>query len=338
MILVTGATGHIGNVLVRELINHGDRVRALVLPGDNLNSLAGLDIEIAEGDVLDPASLEAAFQGVRGVYHLAGIISIMPGENSQLNRVNIEGTRNVLQAAKSCAVKRIVYTSSIHAFYRAPHGVTIDESIPFDPTNPVGAYDRSKALATLVVQDAARHGTDVVIVCPTGVIGPHDYLGSEMGSIIKRAVDHKPQLYLDGAYDFVDVRDVAQGMQLAFQKGCAGEVYILSGEWIEVEQLINLVQEISGSHTARIKVPLWLAKFITLFTPTYYRLAKIAPRITPYSIETLHSNSVISSSKARQELGYSPRPLKQSISDTVSWLADRNHQPIDPTGLQPIHQ
>ncbi|MEA3440528.1 MAG: SDR family oxidoreductase [Chloroflexota bacterium] len=323
MILVTGATGHIGNVLVRELVARGERVRALVLPKEDRSSLDGLDVEVMEGNVLDPASLERAFAGVSDVFHLAGIISIMPGENEQVQRVNVEGTRNILQAATNAGVHRLVYTSSIHAFFRAPHGVTIDESIPFDPNNHVGAYDRSKALATLVVQEAVRQGLDAVIVCPTGVIGPYDYLGSEMGNIIKGAVEHRPQLYIDGAYDFVDVRDVAQGMLLAYDKGRTGEVYILSGEQIEIEQLINLVQEVSGNHTTRIKFPQWLARFVTIFSPTYYRLTRVKPRFTPYSLETLRSNSVISNKKAKRELGYSPRSIRESVVETVKWLTNQ---------------
>src|SRR5512136_2416534 len=131
MILVTGATGHIGNVLVRKLLDRGERVRALIWRGEDTTPLQGLPVEQVEGDVLDPASLDIAMRGIRTVYHLAGIISIMPGRDPIVWRVNVEGTRNVLAAARKAHVRRLVYTSSIHAIKRAPHGVTMDESLGF---------------------------------------------------------------------------------------------------------------------------------------------------------------------------------------------------------------
>jgi len=323
LILVTGATGHIGNVLVRDLLTRGEQVRALVLPGEDLCSLEGLKLEVAVGDVLKPETLDIAFEGVDLVYHLAGMISIMPGKNILTYRVNVEGTQNVLDAAKSSGVGRLVYTSSIHAIQRVPHGITIDESLPFDPDNPVGEYDRSKAQATLRVLNAIQQGLDAVIVCPTGVIGPFDYRGSEMGRLIEECAEHKPQLYIDGAYDFIDVRDVSHGLILAGEKGKTGECYILSGEQISVRQLMDQVRNTTGRGFARIKVPMWVARFITYFTPTFYRLTKMTPRFTPYSLKTITSNSVISSAKARLELGFNPRPIAQSIADTVKWLFER---------------
>ena len=173
-----------------------------------------------EGDVLDISSLSKAIQGVCGVFHLAGIISIMPGKNPIVRKVNVEGTRNMMQIAKEMRVKKLVYTSSIHAIQRIEGGM-IDERLPYDSNNPYGEYDRSKAEATLEVQQAANTGQEAVIVCPTGVIGPYDFRGSMMGSVIHDAAFAKPTLYVDGAYNFVDVRDVADGMIAAFDKGRA---------------------------------------------------------------------------------------------------------------------
>ena len=212
MILVTGATGHIGNVLVRKLLVQGEKVRTLIWRGEDTSPLKNLEVEQVTGDVLDPASLEPAMRGVDTVYHLAGIISIMPGRNPFVWRVNMEGTRNVLEAARHASIRRLIYTSSIHAIARAPHGVTMDESLGFDQNNPYGEYDRSKAAASLEVQKAASSGLDAVIVCPTGVIGPYDFRGSEMGEVIRSASEAHTMLYVEGAYDFVDVRDVVDGL------------------------------------------------------------------------------------------------------------------------------
>lgn len=321
MILVTGATGHIGNVLVRTLIQKGQKVRALILPGETTSSLQGLHVEKIEGDVLDIASLKKAVQGVDRVFHLAGAISIMPGEQPDIWRVNVEGTRNMLLAAQDANLRRFVYTSSIHAIQRLDTGI-IDESLPYDPDNPYGIYDRSKAVATLEVQQAAQNKLDAVIVCPTGVIGPYDFHGSEMGHVIASTLKRGLNPYVDGAYDFVDVRDVVSGLILASEKGKTGESYILSGHAISVRYMMETLREIVGLNFPMIKIPSQIAEFFAKFTPTFYRLTKRTPRFTPYSLEVLRSNSNISHSKASRELGYQPRVLYQTLMDTVVWLLE----------------
>jgi dihydroflavonol-4-reductase len=212
MILVTGATGHIGNVLVRELKSKRARVRALLMPGEDRAPLEGLKVEIVEGNVLDYPAMRSAMRGVKTVYHLAGLITIMPGRDPLVGLVNVQGTKNVLAAAMDAGVERLVYTSSIHAIARVPDSITIDESVPFDPQGLDSEYDSSKAMATLAVLEAAHNGLEAVVVCPTGVIGPYDYRLSEMGRLIFDAARSKLQFSVDGAYDFVDVRDVAQGL------------------------------------------------------------------------------------------------------------------------------
>jgi dihydroflavonol-4-reductase len=324
MWLVTGATGHIGNVLVRRLIERGEKVRALLLPNECRAPIQGLDIEAVEGDVLQIDSLHESMRAINGVFHLAGVISIMPGSNEAVSRVNIEGTRNILQAAKEMQVGRVVYTSSIHAIKRVKEGI-IDETLPFDPDTPYGEYDRSKAQATLEVQQAMQSGLEVVIACPTGVIGPYDFRGSLMGDVIRTAAETKPTLYVDGAYDFVDVRDVADGLIAAAEKGRGGESYILSGHKISVRYLLETVREITGKYFFKMKIPFDLAKFAAIFTPMYYSAAKVTPRFTLYSLEVLRSNSNISHAKATRELGYQPRPLYDSIHDAVRWFLERRY-------------
>lgn len=322
MILVTGATGHIGNVLVRELLSRGEKVRAMTLAGEDASPLDGLNVERFEGNVLDPSSLEQAFQGVDVVYHLAGIISILPGRDTIVTRVNVEGTRNILAAARRAGVRRLVYTSSIHAITRADDCV-IDETLPFDPENNVGEYDRSKARASLAVLEAVKEGLDAVIVCPTGVIGPFDYRLSEMGSLLLNSIRSKVQFsVVDGAYDFVDVRDVAAGMVLAAEKGRSGEVYILSGEQISIYRLVQLAREANGQKGVCLNIPPWMAMAAAAFTPWYYRLTSTRPMFTPYSLVTVLGNSKISSAKARAQLGYRPRALAETIADTVRWFIE----------------
>lgn len=322
MWLVTGATGHIGNVLVRKILRRGEKVRALILPGENRESISGLKVETFEGDILNLDSVFESMRGIKGVFHLAGVISIMPGANPFVRKVNVDGTKNILRAAMESGIRKLIYTSSIHAIQRVENGV-IDESLPYDMDNPYGAYDRSKAEATLDVLNAAHAGLEAVVACPTGVIGPYDFRGSMMGAVIHDAAVAKPTLYVDGAYDFVDVRDVADGLISAAENGKRGESYILSGQKITVRYLLETVREITGRHFFQMKIPFDLAKLAALFTPMYYRFANETPRFTPYSLEVLQSNSNISHAKATRELGYKPRPLFDSIRDAVKWFLDR---------------
>jgi dihydroflavonol-4-reductase len=319
MNLVTGATGHIGNVLVKELLKKGEKVRVFVLPDEDLGPLTGMDVEVYKGNVLDPASIAPALQGIEYVFHLAGIISIMPGHDQLVHDVNVNGTANMVKAARSAGVKRFVYTSSIHAFKRMPHGVVLNEDVPIDPDASIAAYDRSKAVATLAVLAESKMGLPAVIVCPTGVIGPFDYKESELGILIRDWMAHRVNFIIEGKYDFVDVRDVVQGMISARDKGVVGQIYILSGELIRVIDIWRMVKELVDFKSSFIQIPTKLAMITAKISQVYYNLAHSKPRFTTYSIETLHSNSVINNVKARSVLGYSPRSLRETIGDTVRW-------------------
>lgn len=319
MILVTGATGHIGNVLVRELLSQGECVRAMVLPNDDCKSIEGLDVERVEGNVLEPASLDRAMQGVDKVFHLAGIISILPGAEALMRKVNVEGVRNTAQAALRAGVRRMVHISSIHAFERMPHGVCIDETVPFAPDSPAGAYDRTKAEGTLALLETVDQGLDAVVACPTGVVGPYDYLGSEMGNVILGFARKRLQFLIKGAYDFVDVRDVAKGLTLAADKGRTGETYILSGTRVEIPQIKKIVEDFIGFHAPQIVVPMWLAEFFASFSESFYRVTHAIPKFTRYSLRTVQENCDFSNAKARAELGYNPRPFHETVADSLTW-------------------
>ena len=294
----------------------------MIPPFEDVSCLDGLKVEIVEGDVRQIDSLIQAFEGGDVVYHLAGIISILPGKSELLYQVNVEGTRNVVEACLKTKVRRLVYTSSIHAVKEPPHGIVIDETFPFDPDNVLGDYAKSKAQATLEVLNGVKQGLNVVIVCPTGVIGPYDYKTSEMGQLITDFIQRKLKAYVDGAYDFADVRDVATGLILACEKGCSGESYILSGEQITVRDLLLMLQEITKVKAPSLKIPAWLARTVGKIAPLYHRLTNTKPLFTAYSIDVLASNSVINSEKARCKLGYSARSIRESIEDTVRWLRE----------------
>jgi len=323
MNLVSGPTGHIGNVLVRELVRRGEKVRALVLPGEDLSPIANLNVEIVYGNVLDKVTLTEAFKGITNVFHLAGIISISTGTDSLVHAVNVEGTKNMVEAAMAAGVKRFIYTSSIHAFKRIPHGRIVDEMTPIEPESSMGAYDRSKAEATLYVLEKVKQGLPAVIACPTGVVGPYDFKKSEIGELVNDWILKKVNYMIEGSYDFVDVRDVVEGLILARNKGQVGQIYILSGELVRVSDLWKFGQELLSIKTRIVNIPTRLAKFAAYFAELYYRITKTKPKFTRYSIATLQSNAVISNTKARAKLGYKPRSLRESIHDTIDWWKQR---------------
>jgi dihydroflavonol-4-reductase len=322
VILVTGAAGHIGNVLIRELTFLGKKVRGLVLPGEKIQSLEGLDVELIEGNILDKSALLRAMIGVDTVYHLASLVSITNDKLDLMQLVNVKGTQNVLEAAKESGVKKFIYTSSIHALERPEHGNVINETLKFDSKNPAGPYDRTKAEASLLAQKAAAEGLDVTIVCPTGVLGPYDFNRSEMGEMFLSWMKKKPSLSLDATFDFVDVRDVAKGHILAAEHGRKGETYLLSGVDIKISRLRTMVQQVMGIKSFEVIFPFWFAKAIAPLAELWYKITRTKPRLTSYSIETLMSNSEISCGKACKELGFVARPIEETVKDTVLWWKD----------------
>lgn len=319
MNLVTGGAGHLGNVLVRELVARGEAVRVLILPSEDTQSLLDLPVEIVEGNILDKDILVQAMDGVDVVFHMASLVSITPEGAELMQNVNVQGTQNVIDAVKSTGVKQLIYTSSIHALERPPMGVSIDEMCLFDPENPAGAYDCTKAQASLLVEQAAKAGMDARIVCPTGVVGPHDYRRSEMGELIQSWVKNPVNLGAEGAFDFVDVRDVAVGHILVRDQGKPGETYILGGERIELKALHSLIKKVTGKDKHFISFPLPIVKLVAPLAELYYKITKTKPLFTRYAIETIVSNSDISYEKAKKELGYKPRKLLNTITDTVDW-------------------
>lgn len=325
MDIVTGATGLLGNVLVRELISRGKDVKVFVRKTSDTVCFNDCEVEKLYGDVLDFDSLVKAFEGAENIYHLAGEISIMPGPNKNLRMVNLTGTKNVIKACFRSGVKKLIYTSSIHAFKEVGNVSIIDESLPFDPYNPMGEYNRTKAMASLDVREAVREGLNAVIICPTAVIGPYDFKVSNIGSLFVDYCNKRQKIIIDGAYDFVDVRDVAAGHILAAEKGKSGETYILSGQRLTISELMSMLEELTGIPAPKHKLPRWLAYTVASITPVYYKLSRSKPVFTTYSLKTVEGNSFISHKKASEELGFSPRPIRETIEDNLKWFKDNNY-------------
>ena len=320
MVVVTGAPGHLGNNLVRLLLREGYRVRCMALRGESLEALKGLEVEIVEGDVRDPFSLDRAFAGAEIVYHLASVISLTPRHSDLLEQVNVRGARNVAEACLRNGVRRLVYTSSIHALVEPPHGTVIDESQPCDPSRIKMAYSWSKARGTLEVLGVAKSGLDTVVLYPTGMIGPYDFRPSEMGQVVLDYIRGKIPARVAGGYDFVDVRDVAYGHILAARKGAPGEGYILSGEWISVDDIMEELSRVTGVPVPRLRVPLTVARAFAAASTFLSTRLKTKPLLTNDSLDTLRSNSLVSCAKAQRELSYRARPIRETLRDTVEWF------------------
>jgi dihydroflavonol-4-reductase len=328
MVLVTGAAGHVGGALVRELLENGEKVRVFVLPDDDISGLNGLPLHVVRGNVLDRESLRGAMTGADIVYHLAGIISIMPGRNVLMRQVNVVGTSNVARVARESGVRRMVYVSSIHALGRPPRRTPVDERVPFDPHNAAGEYDQTKAEASLAVLAEVEKGLDAVLICPTGIIGPY-YLhgGSPMNAQIRRWMKPGIHVVINGHFDFVDVRDVARAMILAAKKGGRGETYIIRGARVSVAELINMVRKLTARTGLNLLVPFPLALVGATCATWHAKLWHRPVSFTRYALETLASNSFISGEKARRELGYQPRPFSDTMRDTFQWLAANPEPP-----------
>jgi len=322
MDLVTGSTGFIGNVLLRELLERGRDVKAFMRPTSDASILKDLDIEKVTGNILDLSSLDRAFKGVDTVYHLAARITLLPWEDSLIKECNLEGTRNVLKACLKNGVRKLIYTSTIHALKEPPEGTVIDENMPFDTANQRGEYDRSKALSSMEVIEAGADSLHTVVVCPTGTLGPFDWRVSSITRMFIDYYNRSMKIGIGGAYDFVDVRDVARGHILAALKAPSAENYILSGERMTLKQMFSILEEVTGVPAPSVYVPMGLARTFSRITPLYYRLSKRPPIFTSYSLSTLCSNSFISHEKASRELGYRPGTVKQSVIDTFTWLKE----------------
>jgi dihydroflavonol-4-reductase len=327
--VVTGATGHVGNALVRALLGRGIPVTALTQPGSDLTPLLGLAVEKAIGDVTDGASLTEAFQGADVVFHLAGLVSITAGREAVLAKVNVEGTRNVVDACRAAGVRRLVYMSSVHALTEPPPKGVLDETRGFDPATAFGPYGKSKAAASKLVQDAARGGSlDAVLVLPTGCLGPYDYRLSEVGQLVSMAGRGTIPIVIDGGYDWVDVRDVALGTLAAAERAPTGEAYLLSSAYLPATALCEAVAKVSGARPPLVALPLWLARGLSYGGYAWERVTGRRALLTPYAVHTVGKDFDISIEKARRELGFAPRPVEESLADAWRWLSTDPLSPL----------
>lgn len=319
-VAVTGASGHVGANLVRALLAQGRAVRCLVHRGGP--ALDGLPVERVHGDVTDRRSLDALVEGADVVFHLAAVISIAGDLDGLVTSVNVDGARNAAEAALAAGVRRFVHCCSIHAFDQRPLDEPLDETRARAVGGAHPAYDRSKAVGEAAVREVIARGLDAVILHPTGIIGPNDFAPSRMGQVLIDLYHRRFVALIEGGFDWVDVRDVVSGLLAAQDKGRAGESYILSGSWASVRALGALAATATGVAPPRLTAPMWLARVGAPFVTAFHRLFGGEPLFTDESLRALRANPTIVRAKAERELGYTARPLVETVRDTYAWLAD----------------
>ena len=322
--IVTGGNGHLGNTIIRSLREKDLHVRALILKNDSPKLLENLGCEVIQGDIRDQKTIDLLLTSNDQIIliHTAGIVSIAQKKNHLLYDVNVNGTKRLVDKAKEKNVYRMIYISSVHAIPELVHEEIIKEVYHFDPDLVKDDYAKSKAIATQYVLDQIKNGLNAIIVHPSGIIGPNDYGKAHMTMMIEEYLNGYLSSRVDGAYDFVDVRDVSDGIIKAVHQGSIGECYILSGHRIELKSMFDILKKLSGKRYRIHVLPYWFARISAPLAEIYYRLRKLPPIYTKYSLYTLRSNSYFTYEKAHLAFNYQPRPLEETLRDTILFLSE----------------
>jgi dihydroflavonol-4-reductase len=317
ILAITGASGHVGAALLRELLAHDARVRVL-----DLRPPPGIEpgrVDFRCADVTDAAAMREGLEGVDVLFHLAAKISI--AGNGRVWQINVGGVRTTCEAALACGVRRLVHCSSVHAFDAGRCGPVLDEQSPRAVRPELPVYDRSKAEGERVLRSCVARGLDAVVVNPTGVLGPFDFGPSRGGRILRAFSERRIPALVDGAFDWVDVRDVALALVAAAEVGRTGESYLLPGHRASMRELAALVGKATGAPVPRVVLPWRVAEIASRvavrLTPPSRRQDSL---FTPEALHALRLEPRIDGSKARRELEHAPRPLVEPVEDACAWL------------------
>ena len=315
--LVTGATGFVGWHVARKLLNRGQKVRALARNPGRLRELEG--IEPVQGDLQDRTSLDRAVTGCEVVYHVAADYRLWTKQPDEMFRTNVEGTRGVLEAARSAGVERVVYTSTVGCIGVPPGGVG-DEGSPVSLQEMAGPYKRSKFLAERAALEFASRGVPVVIVNPTAPVGDHDFKPTPTGKIVVDFVRGAMPAFLDTGLNIVDVGDVAEGHLAACERGRVGERYILGAENLTLEQIFLKLAEITGRPAPTLRVPYAVAFLAGVISTAWAGITGNQPRAPLDGVRMARKRMWVSHEKASRELGYCPGPASQALQRAVEWF------------------
>ena len=321
--LVTGGTGFVGANLVRELLSDGREVRVLARPGGDRRALAGLDVEIVDGDLLQAPSLRSAVRGVSTVFHVAADYRLWAADPSALFRANVDGTRSLLQASADAGVARVVYTSTVGALGIPKDGTLGTEESAVTVRDMVGPYKRSKFMAEQVALEFARGGLPVVIVNPSAPVGPWDVKPTPTGQMIVDALHGRLFATVDTGLNLVHVRDVARGHILAEAKGRVGEKYILGhmdGN-LTLAAIGRLIAELSGCRAPRVRIPYAVAWCAAACSEGFARLTGGVPKVPLNAVRMARKRMFFSPAKAVSELGLPQTDVREAVRDAVEWFS-----------------
>ena len=321
---VTGGTGFIGSHVVRSLLQSKYQVTALVRGNSNLGNLQGLAIDIVKGDLNDPNIWEQ-MQGCDYLFHLAAHYSLWQKDRNLLYFNNVEGTRNILAAAKKAGIQRTVYTSSVAAIGVGKVGEIVDETHQSPVEKLVGDYKKSKFLAEQVAIEAANKGQDIVIVNPSSPIGAFDIKPTPTGDIILRFLRRQMPAYVDTGLNFIDVRDVATGHLLALQKGKSGDRYILGNQNLTLKQLLEQLAQITNLPAPQISVPGWIPLTVGWVEEKILAPLGKTPTIPIDGVRMAQQPMYYDASKAIRELGLPQSPLNVALKDAVNWFVSHGY-------------
>lgn len=318
---LTGSTGFIGSAVARLLISKGHQLRVLARPDNDRRNLAGLDVEIIEGDLSRPETYVDALQGCQNLFHVAADYRIWVPDAAAMHRVNVTGTRSLMLAALDAGIERVVYTSSVATMGLNKNGHPASESTPVSLNDMVGVYKQSKFLAEQEVNKLIQERQlPAVIVNPSTPIGPRDIKPTPTGRIIVDAVTGRMPAYVDTGLNIVHVDDVAMGHWLAFEHGQIGERYILGGDNFTLCEILGLIAKIDGHVAAKIKLPCKAIYPLAFGMQFAARLTGYEPRITIDALRMAKNKMFFSSTKAEQQLGYQARDAEEAITDAIAWF------------------
>lgn len=319
--IITGACGHLAQSIINQLKGTTCKVFGLILPHESAQS--SHNITYYHGDITKPSTLDRVFLDAASddtiVIHTAGIISLVKRMTQVIYNTNVLGTKNIIDKCKQFKTKRLVYISSVHAIEERPKGQIIAEVVHFVPDKLIGAYAKTKAMASNLVLDAVAKGLDAVIVQPSGILGAGSGKSNHINQMITDYIEGRLPAGVRGGYDFVDVIDVAKGCIAAAQRGVKGACYILSGAYHTAAELLNMVAK-RMNLKQKIMIPLWVAKLMAPLFELYATLLGKRPLFTQYSLHVLGTNASFSHEKATKELSYSPRPIENTVDDILSGL------------------
>jgi len=323
---VTGATGFLGAHVARTLAAQGANLRLLVRPTSDLRNLEGLEAERVTGDLRDPASLDRAMAGCDTVFHVAADYRLWVPDPQPMYRSNVEGTRNLLAAARQARVGRVVYTSSVATMGFRSNGHPADEDSPVSLADMIGPYKRSKYMAEQLALEAGRTGQDVVVVNPTTPVGEMDIKPTPTGRIVLDFLKKKFPAYLDTGLNLVDAAECARGHLLALEKGKSGERYILGGENLTLKQLLDCLSAITGLPSPRLRVPNLVALGAAVVDELVTgRLLGREPRATVDAVRMGRKKMFVSSAKAERELGWKIVPVEDALRRAAEWFRAKGY-------------